>query len=118
MTATSRPEKVQHNVFFQLKEDVSQEQVNHLFSAIAQLKTDNKIPGILSISYGVHDSPEGLNKGFNYGLTIVFQNEAARDVYLPHPEHQKIVDMLIPLLKNGIDSVVAVDWFLTEANQV
>jgi len=26
--------------------------------------------------------------------------------------------MIIPLLKNGLDSVVAVDWFLNEENQV
>jgi len=42
----------------------------------------------------------------------------ARDAYIPHPEHQKIVDKLIPLLKNGLNSVIAVDWYLTKENQV
>jgi hypothetical protein len=41
----------------------------------------------------------------------------ARDAYIPHPEHQKIVDKLIPLLKNELKSVVAVDWYLTGDNQ-
>jgi len=118
MITDSHQEKVQHNVFFEFQEEASQEQIDEIFTSIAQLKTAQKIPGIVSISHGNHDSPEGLNQGFNYGLTIVFENKEARDTYLPHPEHKKVVDMIIPLLKNGLDSVVAVDWFLNEENQV
>jgi len=57
----SQLEAVQHNVLFEFRDDVSQEQIDDLFSAICQLKTANKIPGILSICYGPHDSSEGLN---------------------------------------------------------
>ncbi len=54
----------------------------------------------------------------NYSLCILFENEMVRDAYIPHPEPQKIVEKLIPLLKNGLNFVIAVDWYLTENNQV
>ncbi len=115
---TSQSEQVQHNVLFEFRDDVSQEQIDNLFSTIFQFKTENKIPGIVSICYGPHDSPEGLNQGFNYGMTMIFENRQARDNYIPHPEHKKVVDMILPLLKNGTNSIIVVDWFLKENNQV
>lgn len=118
MTTQSQEKQVQHNVLFEFKEEVSPEQINDLFGAICELKTQRKIPGILSISYGPHNSPEGLNQGFNYGLAIRFESIEARDTYIPHPEHKKVVDRLLPLLKNGINSVIAVDWYLTGDNEV
>jgi hypothetical protein len=69
---TLQAKKVQHNVFFEFQEDVSQEQIDDIFGSILKFKTDNKIPGILLISHGPHKSPEGLNQGFNYGLCILF----------------------------------------------
>ncbi len=118
MTIPSQKQQVQHNVMFEFKEEVSPEQINDVFSAICELKTQQKILGILSISYGPHNSPEGLNQGFNYGLAIRFENVEARDAYIPHPEHKKVVDKLLPFLKNGIKSVIAVDWYLTGDNEV
>jgi len=51
-------------------------------------------------------------------MTMIFENRQARDNYIPHPEHKKVVDMILPLLKNGTDSLVVVDWFLKDNNQV
>jgi len=66
MTNTSQQTQVQHTVLFEFRDDISEDQINEVFRSICEVKTQQKIPGILSISYGPHNSPEGLNQGFNY----------------------------------------------------
>lgn len=38
--------------------------------------------------HGADCSPESLSKGFTHGFTMTFESSAARDAYLPHPEHE------------------------------
>lgn len=105
---------VSHTVFFQFGEHISDEQIEYFFQEMTKLKTENKVNGIVSFSYGKHNSKEGLDQGFNYGMTLVFENVDARDAYLPHPEHEKVKNIVIPLLKNGFNSVIALDWLLDD----
>ena len=49
-----------------------------------------KIPGIVDYRFGTNVSPEGLSRGFSYGFVMTFADEAARDAYLPHPDHLKV----------------------------
>ncbi|MFB6274547.1 MAG: Dabb family protein [Halothece sp.] len=118
MTKPYQQTQVQHTVLFEFRDDISQDQIDEVFRSIVSFKTQEKIPGILSISYGPHNSPEGLNQGFNYGMTMRFESVEARDAYIPHPEHKKVVDMILPLVKNGANSVIAVDWYLTGDNEI
>jgi hypothetical protein len=52
------------------------------------------IPGIVKIEEGRSVSPEGLEDGFDYGLVVTFTNAAARDAYLPHPDHQAVAQQI------------------------
>lgn len=45
------------------------------------------VDGIVSLVEGPSTSPEGLERGFDYGFVVTFVDEDARDRYLPHPEH-------------------------------
>jgi len=117
MKPDQNPPKVRHTVFFQFRDDALPEEIDDFFEKMVQLKTENKVSGILSFSYGSHDSNEGLNQGFNYGMSFVFASPEERDIYLPHPEHEKVKALVIPLLKNGLDSVISVDWYLGENNE-
>jgi Stress responsive A/B Barrel Domain len=54
-----------------------------------------QIRGIMKIDEGRSVSPEGLEGGFSYGLVIIFEDAAARDGYLPHPAHQRLVDQIV-----------------------
>lgn len=105
---------INHTVLFQFRDDVSAKEIEHFFREMKQLKTENKVQGIVSFSYGKHNSNEGLNQGFNYGMSLIFENREARDAYLPHPEHEKVKTILLPLLKDGINSVIALDWNLDQ----
>lgn len=89
------PEKVKHIVVFKFKSSANAEQINQVTGAFKGLK--NKIPGIVSFEYGVNNSPENLNKGFTHVYLLTFANTAARDQYLPHPEHKKIGELLSKL---------------------
>ena len=96
---------IRHVVLCRFRKDAD---VAAIFAAIEGLK--QKIPGILAVTCGTDCSPEGLQKGFTHGFTVDFVNAAARDAYLPHPEHQRVVEMLLPLLEGGMDGVLTFDF--------
>jgi hypothetical protein len=64
------------------------------------------MPGIKYFAGGPYASPEGLNQGYTHGFLVTFESSAARDAYLTHPEHEKIVELILPLL----DGVLAFDF--------
>jgi hypothetical protein len=62
------------------------------FSALdrALAALPSKIAGIVDYRFGVNASPEGMDRGYDHGFVMTFESEAARDAYLPHPEHREI----------------------------
>ena len=89
---TPKEETVRHVVVFKYKEGAPQEKIDIVTNAFRSLK--DKIPGIVAFEHGVNNSPEGKNQGFTHVYLLTFENEAARDVYLPHPEHVKFGEVL------------------------
>jgi Stress responsive A/B Barrel Domain len=83
---------VRHVVAFKYKTNASEAQIEAITKAFARLQ--EKISGILSLEHGVNNSPEGKNLGFTHVYVLTFENESARDAYLPHPEHQKFGELL------------------------
>lgn len=70
----------------------------------------SKVPGILAISFGANNSPEGLAKGFTHGFTVDFTDAAARDAYLPHPDHQNVGQMIVASVEGGLEGLAVIDW--------
>ena len=64
-------------------------QVTEAFRVLAR-----SVPGITDFEDGVNNSPEGKNQGFTHVYVLTFENAAARDAYLPHPEHKKFGQVL------------------------
>lgn len=85
-------EPVRHVVVFKYKQDASPEKIQQVTDAFRALK--DKIPGIVSFEHGINDSPEGKNLGFTHVYLITFESAAARDAYLPHPQHQEFGKLL------------------------
>jgi hypothetical protein len=67
-----------------------------------------KIPGIVAFEDGVNNSPEGKNLGFTHVYLLTFESVAARDAYLPHPEHKKFGELLGKLAV--VEDVFVVDY--------
>ena len=99
---------ITHIVLLKIRSDVSQEDLDRVFSDLATLKT--KIDGLLSFSGGPYSSHEGLSRGFTHGFVMTFSDAEARDVYLPHPEHERVKSRILEILDGGLDGVIAFDY--------
>jgi Stress responsive A/B Barrel Domain len=103
---------IRHVVLVRFKVEAN---VNEIFAALVALQS--KVPGIVSISTGQDNSPEGLQRGHTHGFTIDFVDAAARDAYLPHPEHQKVGSMIVAAAEGGLAAITVLDWTVNERNQ-
>src|ERR1051326_7786444 len=99
---------ITHMVLLRVRKDVAQSEIDRVFAALAALK--GKIPGISSFSGGAYSSREGLQRGFTHGFCMTFPDAAARDAYLPHPEHEKVKKVVLAILDGGLDGVLAFDY--------
>ena len=97
---------VRHVVVFRYKPDASPQKIQQVTDALVALK--DKIPGILAVEHGVNNSPEKLNQGFTHVFQLTFTNAAARDTYLPHPDHKAFGTLLGSL--GVLDAVFVVDY--------
>ena len=95
---------IQHNVLFKWKPSMTPAIEAAAFAAFRAMA--KQIPGIVSVSVGHQNSPEGLGKGYQVGLSVVFTDVAARDAYLPHPAHKAFGKVLRPHL----DKVLVIDF--------
>ena len=98
---------VDHLVLLRFRPDVAPEDIAALFEQLRGLA--DAIEGITGFRGGAYRSPEGLNRGFSHGFVMTFRSEAARNAYLPHPAHQRVVAMLLPLLEGGLEGALAFD---------
>ncbi len=96
---------IRHVVLVRFKPDAD---TSKIFAALKALQ--GKIEGIVSISAGADTSPEGLQRGNTHGFTVDFVDAAARDAYLPHPEHRHVGAMIVEAAEGGLDGITVVDW--------
>jgi hypothetical protein len=99
---------ITHMVMLRVEKNVKKSEIDRVFAALAGLK--GKIPGLLSFSGGAYSSHEGLQRGFTHGFCMTFPDAAARDAYLPHPEHEKVKKLVLAILDGGLDGVIAFDY--------
>ena len=88
----AQKQPVRHIVIFKYKPGTTPEQIRQVTDAFRNLR--KAIPGIIAFENGVNNSPEGKNLGFTHVYLMTFEDAAARDAYLPHPEHKKFGDLL------------------------
>ena len=96
---------IRHVVLCRFRKDAD---VEAIFAAITDLK--QRIPGILAVTCGKDNSPEGLQKGFTHGFTVDFADAASRDAYLPHHDHQLVGKMVVAAVDGGLEGLAVVDW--------
>lgn len=99
-------EPVRHVVVFKYKPTATEAEIQQVTDAFRALQ--HKIPGITAFEYGLNDSPEGKDQGFTHVYLLTFEDAEARDVYLPHPEHQKFGQLLGRL--DILEDVFVVDY--------
>ncbi len=92
--------KLRHIVLFKFQDDATKDQVQEVADAFAALP--KKIKEIGEFEWGMENSPEGLAQGFTHGFLVTFNSEDDRKAYLPHPEHQKFVELVKPRLEKAL----------------
>lgn len=106
VSAQSKTDKLlRHVVLFKFKDESSASDVEKVQQAFSALPF--KIKEIAGYEWGLNNSPENLNQGFTHCFFVSFRSEKDRAVYLPHPEHQKFVEVLKPHL----DKVLVIDYW-------
>lgn len=95
---------IRHILLIKFKSTVTNDEIDlvrRLFESMEQ-----KLEGILAVEWGLNNSPEKLNRGFTHSVLMTFASEAARENYLPHPEHEALKAVFVPLL----DEVIVFDY--------
>ncbi|RLS35488.1 MAG: Dabb family protein [Planctomycetota bacterium] len=92
--------QVKHFGVFLFKPTISAAHIDHCFAEMRGMV--GKIPGLLEMSHGPYQSPESMHDGFTHGFIMTFESAAARDAYLPHPEHERVRQIVVPSLERVV----------------
>ncbi|MEX0336759.1 Dabb family protein [Vibrio tubiashii] len=95
---------IRHILLIKFKQDAQLSEIAKLRALFEQMP--NKIEGVLEVEWGLNDSPEDKNQGFTHSVLMTFVDEAGRQNYLPHPEHDALKDVFRPLL----DDIIVFDY--------
>lgn len=96
--------KVKHIGLIKFKAGTTEDQINGLFENLLDLS--ESVEGLEDYVSGPNSSPEGLDNGFTHAFVMTFADAAARDAYLPHPEHQRFKETFSPLF----ESIIVLDF--------
>ena len=91
---------IRHILFITLTDDASPKQINAVRQAF--LHIPKQVEGVISVEWGVNDSPEGKNAGFTHCVLMTFTDEAARQRYLPHSAHEALKVIFRSILRGII----------------
>jgi hypothetical protein len=97
---------IRHLLFIKFKPSVTDDQIAEVQALFESFP--GKIPGTLAVEWGVNDSPEGLNREFTHAVQVTFADDAARQTYLPHPAHEALKQVFVPLLAD----IIVLDYSL------
>lgn len=89
---------IRHVLLIKFKDEtgsVEIQKLKTLFEAIPE-----KIEGVVSVEWGINDSPEEKNKGYTHSVFMTFVDDAGRQNYLPHPEHEALKSVFRPILED------------------
>ncbi len=101
--------QLRHIVLFGFKEGTKDDDIAEIARRFAALP--DLIPGISGFEWGKNNSPEGKNQGLSHCFLLTFETEAARDSYLPHPDHVAFATWA----RQWIERVTVVDYWVNRS---
>ncbi len=91
---------IRHILLIKFKDSVEASQIDQVKVLFESMP--NKVEGVMSVEWGINDSPEHRNQGYRHSVLMNFADEAGRQNYLPHPEHDALKAVFRPLLEDII----------------
>jgi hypothetical protein len=98
---------IRHCVFARFRGDVSMEERVAIEGDLEALR--DVIHGMGPVHFSANVSPEHFARGFTHGFTVDFDDAAARDAYLVHPDHQRAGARLVAALEGGTEGLMVID---------
>lgn len=89
---------IRHILLIKFKSTAEAHDIHMLKASFESMPS--KVQGVHSVEWGMNDSPEGKNKGYTHAVMMSFVDEAGRDNYLPHPEHNELKQLFRPILED------------------
>jgi hypothetical protein len=103
---------IRHILLITFKGEASPDDIAAVRAAF--LAIPHQVSGVLAVEWGQNDSPEGRAEGFTHSVLMTFADEAARQRYLPHPDH----DALKALFRPVLERIIVLDYTLQAGDQV
>ncbi len=83
---------LQHNVYFYLKEDLSEEEIKKFETGLKSLmEIKNMVSGFVGKPAETADRPV-VDKKYSFALSTTFHNVQQHDAYQDHPTHHKFIN--------------------------
>ena len=99
---------IRHLVFLRLPEDMSDATREALLAELRGLA--GHIEGMGAVEWRRNVSVEGeMTRGYTDMFEVRFRDAAARDAYLPHPEHRRVGALLVARTIGGRDGIFVCD---------
>lgn len=95
MTTSTSDAKHILTVYWVMSDPNNEEQMRELVEA---LEAQRDIPGVITVEHGPKTSQVdwgGPEKNFDYGMVLSFDNFDSARAYVPHPIHQKLVEVIL-----------------------
>ena len=89
---------LRHVVLFSWKAATPAETIKEIENTFCGLSEE--IGVIHDFEWGTDVSVEGLAQGMSHCFLATFRSSQDRDTYLPHPAHEKFVELIKPHLEN------------------
>ena len=89
---------IRHILLIKFKQDTTSSQIEELMALFTSMV--NNVDGVVGVEWGPNNSPEGKNKGYTHSVLMTFADEAGRENYLPHPEHDALKEVFRPILED------------------
>lgn len=91
---------IRHILLIKFKASATSEKIQQLRELFETMPV--KVEGVSDVEWGLNNSPEGKNKDYTHAVMMTFSDEAGRQNYLPHPEHDALKEVFRPLLEDII----------------
>ncbi|UWR22021.1 Dabb family protein [Sulfitobacter sp. S190] len=98
---------IRHIVLTKFKPDVPESAIAQIYGDLSQLVSD--MPGAQGFTGGRSQSPEQIERGYNHGFVIDFDDWEALQQYADHPRHKALGAQLVEHAKGGIDGLLVLD---------
>jgi hypothetical protein len=98
---------IRHIVLTRFKPDASAEAISGIYAGLADVVARHS--GASGFCAGRSNSPEQMERGYQHGFTVDFNDWAALAAYADDPEHRALGAQLVAMAQDGLAGLIVLD---------